>query len=344
MEIKTVQNENDIVLVTGASGFIGSHVCCKLVQEGCLVVGIARRTTSNNPLFNEYVNQGKIIMISGDITNFNYSTLPKCHKIIHIAGKVGVYGKMSDFINTNYKSTERLLEYAKSINVKCFVYFSSTAVYGYYGYENLTESAEKKPFKNPYSISKLQTENLVADYCKSNNINYIIIRPGNVYGEYDYTSSHEIYSRIKKEKMLICAGGKYKSCFVYVGNLADATIMAMQNEKAYNQDYNVTDGNNETLKQMFTLIANTFNVKPKFKNVPAILSKITATIIEGTYHLFRIKKPPLITKFSVWQNCANYSFSIDKIKSIGFTPKISMEEGVRRTCNWINNLEEQHGN
>ena len=330
----------DIVLVTGLTGFIGSHVSCELVKKGFLVVGISRSAKSVNPEFNKYVNENKIKVFSGNISNFNYNILPNPNYIIHIAGKVSAFGDMDDFMNINYYATERLLNYAFKVNPKCFIYFSSTAVYGYNGYVNLPETAEKKPFNNPYSISKLKTENLVQEYCKQNKLNFAIIRPGNVYGEYDYTSSHEIYTRIKNGKMLICAGGKYKSCFVYVKNLAKATLCVMQNENAYNTDYNVTDGNNETLKEIFSLVAKTFGVKSKLKNVPAFLSKLTATAVEGVYKLFRIKKAPLITKFSVWQNCADYSFSIEKIKNIGFEKDFSMEEGVKNTCNWINSLKE----
>jgi len=329
-------------LVTGANGFIGSHLACKLAEQGFKVYGIYRKDSSQNPKFMEYVQKGNIVRYSGDVRDFNYSQMPAVDYIFHIAGKVSAYGPMKEFIEINYNGTQKLLEYAKRVRPKCFTYFSSTAVYGYYGYVDLPENGEKKPFDNPYSISKLMTENLVRESCTTNKIDYVIIRPGNVYGEYDYTSSHEIYTRIKREKMMICAGGQYESCFVYVGNLADASIYIALNKKAHNADYNVTDGQNETLKEMFTLIAKTFGVKAKFTNFPKGLAKCVATVVEGTYKLFRIKKAPLITKFSVWQNCADYSFSIKKLLSTGFKPKVSMGEGVKKTCAWINSLEDKN--
>lgn len=328
MEVKTA-------VVTGANGFIGSHLCCKLVEEGFVVYGVYRNNFSHNPQFLKHVKSGKIVPCFGDVRSFDYEQLPKVDYIYHIAGKVSAYGKMDEFMDINYNGTERILEYAKKITPKCFTYFSSTAVYGYDGYTNLKEGAQKKPFKNPYSISKLLTENLVCDFCVKNGLDFVIVRPGNVYGEYDYTSSHEIYTRIKKQKMMICAGGKYKSCFVYVKNLVDGAVFVSQNMEAHNTDYNITDGKNETLKEMFTLIANTFGVKPKFTNFPKPLAKFVARLVEGTYHFFRIKKAPLITKFSVWQNCADYNFSIEKLLSTGFKLKYSMEEGVKNTCNWI---------
>lgn len=327
-------------LITGANGFIGSHLSCKLVEMGYIVHALNRKTTSHNPKFMEYAKNGKIVLHLGDVTSFDYSKMPKVDLIFHIAGKVSAYGKMKDFENINCGGTQKLLEFALKNKPKCFTYFSSTAVYGYYGYVNLPETAEKKPFKNPYSITKLKTENMVKDFCSENKIDFLIIRPGNVFGEYDYTSSHEIYTRIKKEKMMMCAGGKFKSCFVYVKNLVDAAVFLAEKPECHNTDFNITDGQNETLKEMFTMIANTFNVKPKFSNVSGPISKCVACVIEGTYKLFGIKKAPLITKFSVWQNCADYSFSIEKLLGTGFKPQHTMKEGVKNTCKWINSLGE----
>lgn len=329
------------VLITGGTGFIGSHVACEFVENGYKVMTISRSAKSHNNQFNKYVESGDIEILKGDVVDFDYNAIGYVDYIVHIAGKVSAYGKMKDFMKINYYGTQKILDYAKNIKPKCFTYYSSTAVYGYYGYTSLKEDAEKKPFNNPYSITKLKTENLVKEFLTNQKIDYVIIRPGNVYGEYDYTSSYDIYTRIKKQKMLICANGKYKSCFVYAKNLANATYLATTLKKAHNTDYNVTDGNNETLKEMFTCIANNFKVKDRFINFPSFLSKIVATVVEGTYKILNIKKAPKITKFTVWQNCCDYNFSIDKIKSIGYTPKYTQQEGVKNTCDWINSLEEK---
>ena len=335
-----------IALVTGGNGFIGSHLVGKLVDEGFKVYALHRKPGSHNPRFNQLIAEGKVVSVLGDVKDFDYSQLPeKPEYIFHVAGKVSVWGKLDDFMEINYNGTNRLLEYAKNIRPVCFTYFSSTAVYGYNGYVNLSEDAPKEPFKNPYSISKLATENLVKDYCTENKLNYLIVRPGNVYGEYDYTSAHEIYTRVKHGKMMMCAKGKYKSCFVYVKNLVDAVVYLAKDEKNYNTDYNLTDGHNETLFEMLDLIAKTFNVPAKFKNVPGWLSKVVATLVECFYKLFCIKKAPLITRFSVWQNCADYSFSIEKLLSTGFKPQYTMEQGIKNTVEWINKLEEsEHEN
>lgn len=332
--------EKEIVLVTGGNGFIGSFVSNKLVDLGYQVYVICRRPNSNNPEFNKNLENGSIKVFQGNIDSFDYSNMPKVDYIIHIAGLVSAYGKMEDFMKVNYLGTSRLLEFAKSIkSLKCFTYLSSTAVYGYNGYKGLKEDAEKKPFKNPYSISKLRTEKLVINYCKENKIDYIIARPGNVFGEYDYTSSYQIYKLVKHEKMTICAGGKYLSCFVYAGNLADAIIHTTLNKKCHNSDYNITDGENETLKEYLTMVAKSFNVRPKFINFPAPIAKMVASTVEGFYKLFHIRKAPLITKFSIWQNCADYNFSIEKLCNTGYRKAVTFKDAIDRTTKWFNLIE-----
>ena len=333
--------ENKNVLITGGNGFIGAHVTNEFVKNGYTVYVLCRRGTSDNLLFNENLKNEKIFILKGSIVDFDYQSLNiNFDYIIHTAGVVSPYGQLKNFMEINLGGTKKLLEFAKTLKtLKCFTYLSSTAVYGYTGYTNLKEDAPKKPFNNPYSISKLATENHVQEYCQQNNINYVIIRPGNVYGEYDYTSSNEIYSRVKRCKMSICGGGKYKSCFVYSGNLAYAVYHTTTKKDCYNTDYNVTDGNNETLKEYLTLVAKTFGVKPKFTNFPAPLAKFVASLIEGIYKLFRIKKSPLITKFSVWQNCSDYNFSIEKLLSTGYVKKTDYETAVKNTVDWFNSID-----
>ena len=327
-------------LVTGANGFIGSHLSIRLVESGFLVYGLHRRKDSKNPRYNQMVKDGKIKVIQADITSVNIEDLPKVDYVFHIAGKVSVWGKLKDFQEINCNGTKKLLEYALLNNVENFTYLSSVAVYGFYGYKEITEEGQKKPFKNPYSLSKLQTEGIVKDYAEKTGLNYVIIRPGNVYGEYDYTSSHEIYTRVKKEKMLISAGGKYESCFVYVGNLVEAIMHTAFIKEARNTDYNVAD-NNDTLKQYLTNVANCFGVRAKFKNFAKPLAKMVSCFVEGIYKIFFIKKAPLITRFSVYQNCEHYSFNINKLKKAGYVPKFTTKQGIKNTVEWINILEEK---
>ena len=323
------------VLITGVMGFIGSHLAVRLHKDGETVFGLARKLAPQNKELTKLIDDGKVQIIAGDCAELDTSALPKVDIIYHLAGNVSVWGSQAEFDDINLGCASSMLNYAKRVGAKRFVYISTAAVYGYGGYRGLTEDAPKTPFNNPYPISKLRTEELVQNYCWLNNLEYAIIRPGNVYGAYDYTS-YPIYEKISKSKMPVTDKGKHLSCFVYVENLVDAIIKAGTHPNAKNTDFNITDGNNETLNDYLSCVAKHMDTKPKFMSIPAPLAILAANVVEGAYKLFRIKKAPLITKFTVYQNIRPYNFSIEKAERLlGFKPLYTMDEGVKKTCEWF---------
>lgn len=97
----------------------------------------------------KYVQEGKIVIFYGSVSDIDTNTIPNVDYVYHIAGKVSAWGKLDEFRGINLGGTRNFLEYAKRCNVKCFTYLSSVAVYGFYGYKQLEEDGEKRPFNNP---------------------------------------------------------------------------------------------------------------------------------------------------------------------------------------------------
>ncbi len=323
-------------LVTGACGFIGAHLATLLADEGFTVIGLDMADKSLNKKMNGYIADGKIVVHKGDLLSFDFHSLGKVDYVYQIAGKVSAWGDIKDFDRVNVDGTRRVIDYAKDVGSDVVIYLSSTAVYGYYGYTDLPETGDKRPMDNPYSLSKLHAETMVMSHCREIGQNYVVIRPGNVYGDYDMTSSYDIYRLLSKEKMAVVDKGRHKSCFVYAGNLVLGIYQASVTPAAYNEDYNLTDGFGETLAEYLTWGAKALGVRPKFISMPGSVSRLTAMTVEGIYHLLRIKTMPLITLFSVEQNCRDYHFSIEKARQrFGYNPAISLEEGTKRTAAWF---------
>lgn len=139
----------ETALITGANGFIGSHLACELVRRGYMVYGVHRSHNSKNEEYMKYVQEGKIVIFYGSVSDIDTNTIPNVDYVYHIAGKVSAWGKLDEFRGINLGGTRNFLEYAKRCNVKCFTYLSSVAVYGFYGYKQLEEDGEKRPFNNP---------------------------------------------------------------------------------------------------------------------------------------------------------------------------------------------------
>jgi nucleoside-diphosphate-sugar epimerase len=330
----------ETVLITGISGFVGATLAVELYRRGYNVTGVDRSDSPKNKELAALVKNGRVRIFQGDLNTFDYDMLPYADYVFQIAGKVSPWGDLADFDRINVDGTKRAIDFAKKAGSKSFLYLSSVAVYGYDGYKNRKEEDEKHPFDNPYSISKLHAETMVMKYCKELGLPYVVIRPGNVYGPNDFTSSYQIYSLIEKGKMPYIDHGRYVSCFVYVGNLVDAIATAGTTPAAWNEDYNITDGFGETLHEYFALVAETMGVKPRFISLPGPLAKAFSTVLEGAYKLMKSKKAPFVTRFSTYQNCADYHFSIAKAKRIfGYEPKTSLKEGVRNTVDWYLSLK-----
>lgn len=326
-------------LVTGVCGFIGAHLAALLVEQGFEVLGVDMKEKSLNSKLNGYIGTGNVKIFKGDLLSFDFNSLGAVDYVYQIAGKVSAWGNIEDFDRINVDGTRRVIDYAKSAGSEVVVYLSSVAVYGYYGFSELPETGEKKPMQNPYSLSKLHAETMVMDYCKKIGQNFVVVRPGNVYGEHDMTSSYDLYRLVSQRKMAVVDKGRYKSCFVYAGNLVNGIYQASVTPASYNEDYNITDGYGETLAEYLTYAAKALGVKPKFMSLPSQLSRFTAKTIEGVYHLFKIKTMPLITLFSVEQNSHDYHFSIKKAeKKFGYSPGISLEEGTKRTADWFRTM------
>lgn len=326
-------------LVTGICGFVGSHLACLLHQEGFEVIGVDIGSKTRNKELQMLIDEKKVKIYEGDLLTFDFSTIGTADYVYQIAGKLSAWGDIAPFNRINVDGTRRVIDYAKSVGSKVVVYLSSTAVYGYYGYTDLKEDAEKRPMDNPYSMSKLAAETMVMTYAPEIKQNYVVVRPGNVYGEYDMTSSYDIYKLLNKGKMPVIDKGKYKSCFVYIKNLVKGIYQASVTPDAYNEDYNLTDGYGETLRDYLTHAANALGVKPKLPSLPSGIAKLTGRLVEGFYRFFHIKSMPLITMFSILQNCVDYHFSIEKAREkFGYNPEVSLEEGTKRTAGWFNTM------
>ena len=170
-------------LITGGAGFIGSHLACVLAANGIQVIGVDVRCESLNPGLMKLIEDGTVTVHKGDLLGFDFSSLGPVDAVYQAAGKVSAWGELSDFDRVNVDGTRRVIDYAKAAGSRVFVYLSSVAVYGYRGYRDLPEEGEKKPMENPYSLSKLHAETMVADHCREIGLDYLVIRPGNVYGE-----------------------------------------------------------------------------------------------------------------------------------------------------------------
>jgi NAD dependent epimerase/dehydratase len=175
------------VLVTGAAGFLGSHLTEKLVENGNKVRVLMHYDSNNNWGWLEnskYKNE--IEFVVGDIRDFDsvYSAMQNIDEVFHLAALIGIpYSYLSPlaYIKTNIEGTYNILQSAKLLNTKNVIITSTSETYGSAQYTPINE-AHPKVGQSPYSATKIGADNLAISYYRSFNLPIKIVRPFNIYG------------------------------------------------------------------------------------------------------------------------------------------------------------------
>ena len=241
------------ILVTGGSGFIGSHLVNKLVNSG-YEVAITTKYDSiyeNIRLFNVWKN---IKVIECDLRHSN--SIEKINKfkpkvIFHLAAYNDVKGSFSNYneaLESNIIGTANLLENLK--NYSQFIYISTSEVYGHQNNKFLFEENMKVHPISPYSIGKYSGELYAQMHMKHLQKPIKILRPFNVFGETQSEKAviPELIKKFIRNQTVKITKGKQTREFNYVGNTVNFLIEAMKNKKFFHDIVNISDGNEISIK------------------------------------------------------------------------------------------------
>lgn len=319
------------ILVTGASGFIGGHLAEELGKRGYTVRALFRRSVP--PAHLSRIQGDRIELMRADLTEEAQvaTAVEGIDAVMHVAAKAGDWGPLKEYERHNYNATVQLLEAARRAGCLKFVLTSSTAVHGFGHHLNTTENGPYYPLIAPYQITKKRAE----EYAISQNgkgIAVAVIRPGNVLGPGDTTTTFPILDGMERGLMGYISGGKSLTCPVYVDDVVDAHIRALELSEADGKVFNVTGGERVTWKQYVEEAAKHLGIRAPRKSLPGPVAYALAGLLETVYRWTAIKKAPLITRYLVAQLMDDYNFSIDRAKAVlGYEPKTAWQEALRRT-------------
>ena len=258
------------VLVTGAAGFIGSHVVDHLVLNGYDVVGLDDLSGG----FIENINS-RSLFVEGSINDQNLvNSLFSRHKfeyVFHLAAYAAE--GLSHFIK-RFNYTNNLIGSINLINaavnegsVKCFVFTSSIAVYGR-GQVPMTEEAVPQP-EDPYGISKYAVEMDLRESHEMFGLNYIIFRPHNVYGERQnigdrYRNVIGIFMNqiMRGKPMSVFGDGQQKRAFSHISDVAPVIARSVERKDSYNQVFNVGADKPYSVLELAQTVAAAMAVEP----------------------------------------------------------------------------------
>ncbi|MBI2523115.1 GDP-mannose 4,6-dehydratase [Candidatus Woesearchaeota archaeon] len=310
-----------MILVTGAAGFIGSHVCEALAKEGKHVIGVDNFNSYYSPKIKESnieaLNKNKnFSLYREDIKNIdglkNIFKNSKIEKIIHLAARVGVRPSISmpdAYVQDNIQGTLNLLELARENSIKNFVFGSSSSVYGGNKKIPFSENDEVNSQISPYGFTKRSCELLCNTYHNLYGMNIACLRFFTVYGPRGRPDMaiYKFAKMINEEKKIeVYGNGTSKRDYTYVSDIVKGILLALEKNKGF-EIINLGDNNPVILKDVIRLIENNLDKKAKIK-----MAEKQQGDMEVTY--------------------ANISKAK---KLLGWSPEIDFKQGIKSFTEWF---------
>jgi nucleoside-diphosphate-sugar epimerase len=318
------------ILVTGSSGFIGGWTARILVQRGYPVRAQYRR--SRVPTHLEEIRLQGAELQRRDLTVADEvrQLLRGVDAVIHCAALARDWGYEREYFLHNLEVTKHLVDEARRAGCGVFVFLSSLSVQGFGGHRSSTEEGPFYPYHSGYQRSKKAAEELVLS-CAAPGFRVAVLRSGNAYGPGDTTTFYRLFAAQEKGVRGTISGNRALTSPVYVEDLVEAVLLALENEASAGQVFNVTSGEEVTWGEMMQYSAELLGVRPWFE-LPIALAWPAAYLFNGIYRLFRIKAEPVIFPYRVAHIARDYNFSIEKARRVlGYQPKTEWRTGLSRT-------------
>ena len=323
------QNGREVALVTGASGFVGSHLAEYLGSRGKKVRCLVRRTSNL-----KYLDQKGVELAYGGLdgdTDWN-AALDGVDTIYHVAG-LTFARRPQDYFNVNHKGTESLIAaaLARKGAVKKFVYISSLAAVGPSpDGQPVNEATETKPI-SPYGRSKLLGEEAVR--AAGDLLDVTIVRPPAVYGPRDY-AIYEFFKAIARGVAPRIGRNDMSVSLVHVQDLAQGIVLAAESEASRGRTYFISSDMGYSVSAINTLLMNILGRRARAIAIPRSLAYGLALAAEGVSAV--MKRPPVINRDKVRDlSQTSWVCSIDAAKrELGYSQKIPLEAGLRDTYQW----------
>lgn len=326
-------------LVTGATGLLGSHIVEQLRRRNMPVRALVRRGSDRAWLQTQGVE-----FAEGDVTDRASlaAACAGCDVVYHSAAKVGDWGEWDEFQRITIDGTQNMLDAAIAAGVRRFVHVSSISTYGYHTEEGTIDETFPLGYKvykwAYYTRSKIQAEELAWRAYRDGKIELTVIRPAWIYGPRDRATIARLANLIRNGGAKILGRGDNRLNVVYAGNIAEAAITAAHMREANGEAFNCSNDGEITQQQYFDLLARALGAPPVSRHVPYRVAYTAGFVLECLGHLFRWKKPPMVTRYAVWLMGRRSFFSAEKARRmLNWRPTVPYDVGVPATVQWYLN-------
>ena len=318
----TKKNQEKI-LITGASGFIGGHLMNSLKQDGKDVVGVDLKSDCKD-------------VIKADLSKPETvkDALKDCSIVIHTAAMVSNAMSDEEMWKTNVLNTSKLIKLAIECNVKRFVHISSIVVYGNIAEGKINEKIPANSVGGNYVHTKILSEHALLQAKLKNDIELVILRPGDVYGPGSRPWIIEPIKAIKNRQFMLPAKGQGFFRPVFIDDLIKGIKLACNAESASGEIINLSCEGYVTTEEYFT-----YHYQWLGKSKPLVVSTKTALILSIiTTFIFKLfGRLNEASPATVHQLSTKSWYSIKKAqKLLGWRPETSLDNGMQVSKIWAN--------
>jgi nucleoside-diphosphate-sugar epimerase len=318
------------ILVTGATGFLAHHLIPALQARGHTVRGLVLPSEDATWLENRGV-----AIYPGDVRDPETLRDPMrgVDGVVHMAALMATWAPMSVHRAVHVTGTENVCRAALAADVERLVHLSSAITYTPGQQTPIREDFAQDPLHEPHAVTKAEGDKLVQRMIAREDLPAVIIRPEAMFGAYDRINFRRLADRLRAGKGIIIGSGRNAVPFVYVTDVVQGLMLALQHPRASGQAYNITNDDTMTAEEFLRAIAQEVGGKPPRVRVPYRAMYGAATVAE--WIATATKREPLVTRHGVQMFGSHNPLSIDKARrELGYEPKVPLREGIRLAGSW----------
>lgn len=318
----------DLILVTGGTGLVGSHVAEQAKQRGLRVRALVRKSSGARLL-----KQWGFEIVTGDLDQ--PATLNEVCQgvtvVIHCAARVGDWGPIEDYRRVNVEGTRALITAALTSGyLRRWIQISSLGVYegrDHFGTDEATPPSSSGI--DGYTLTKVESELLVREAVQTSGLPAVILRPGFIYGERDRTVLPRLLERLKSGKFAYLGAPEKLMNNTFVGNLCEAVWLAAERDDVIGKVFNIRDPRSVTKREFIETICAAAGLPYPKKVVPLPAARALARAMEAVWRLLRISKAPLLNSARIKFLGLNLDFSIRRAtEELGYQPTLDFRDAM----------------
>lgn len=318
------------ILVTGGTGFTGKALVRRLLDLGHQVIALDYKEGLRTQELRDW---GAEVVI-GSVTD--PEVVRRCVDGAEVVHHLAAAFRELDVPDTYYHEvnvggTRNVLAAAARAGVRKVVYCSTCGVHGNVDHPPAGEDAPIQP-GDYYQRTKYEAEPVVQEYFR-NGLKTVILRPAAIYGPGDPERFFLIFKRVARGTFPMFGSGRTYYHPLYIDNLVDAFVLAMEEGKGDGEAYLVADEHYVEIEDLVRRVGQVLEMDVKVPHFPVWPVVAAGHVCEKLCRPFGIT-PPIFPRRVDWYR-QNRAFRIDKAKrDLGYRPRVDLDEGLRRTAAW----------